>query len=112
MPEKIIVRVFGIKEQSSVGNSDCGCSGGCCGPSKSMGKMYDEFVNFLSRSNLRQRIDIEFIDVLMEDMDRYEYVIDAMKQGLGLPLTSINEKVKFYGGISNKMIYDALRKMA
>ena len=112
MQEKIIVKVFGIKDQSSGGNSGCGCSGGCCGSSKTMEKMYDEFVSFLSRSNIRQRIDITFVDVLMEDMDRYDYIMDAMNQGYELPLTAINGKVKFYGGISNKMIYDTLRKLA
>jgi hypothetical protein len=112
MSERIIVEVFGIKDQPSGGNSDCGCSGGCCGLSKTMGKMYDEFVSFLSRSNLRQRIDIKFVDVLMDDMDKYEYAMDGMNHGYALPLTAINGEVKFYGGISHKMIYDALRKMA
>jgi hypothetical protein len=112
MSEKIVVEVFGIKDQSSGGSSDCGCAGGCCGPSKTMGKMYDEFVSFLSRSNLRQRIDIKFVDVLMDDMDRYDYAMEGMSHGYALPLTAINGNVKFYGGISHKMIYDALRKMA
>jgi len=110
---KIIVEVFGIKDQTSGGSSSgCSCGGGCCGPTKTMGKMYDEFVSFLSRSNIRQRIDIEFIDVLMDDMDRYDYAMDGMNQGYELPLTAINGEVKFYGGISHKMIYDTLRKMA
>lgn len=112
MQDKIIVTIFGIKEQSSGGSSDCGCSGGCCGPSKTMGKMYDEFVRFLSQSNIRQRIDIKFVDVLMEDMDQYEFILDAMSQGYGLPLTAINGTVKFYGGISNRQIYNTLRRIA
>lgn len=111
MSEKIIVQVFGIKDQSSGGSSDCGCSGGCCGPSKTMGRMYDEFVHFLSRSRIRQYITTQFIDVLMDDMDIYKYVVDAMSQGYELPLTAINGEVKFYGGMSSNMIYNALRKM-
>lgn len=109
MLEKIMIEVFGIKEQQSGGG--CNCSGGC-GPTKTMGQMYDEFVHFLANSKIRDQIDIHFIDILMDDMDRYPHVLDAMNQEYSLPLTVINGEIKFYGGISNKMIYNALRNNA
>lgn len=109
MVEKIKVKVFGIKDQSTGGA--CNCSGGC-GPTKTMGETYEEFVNFLNNTRLRNRIDIEFIDILMDNMDEYESVLDAMNKGYGLPLTTINGNIKFYGGISNKMIFNSLSKLA
>jgi hypothetical protein len=111
MVEKVIVEVFGIKDQPS-GGSNCDCSGGscCCGPSKNMGLLYDELIDFLSGSRLRNRIDVKFIDILRDDMDPYNYVIEAMDRGYGLPFTSINGKLKFYGGISHKKVYGALMR--
>lgn len=38
MAEKIIFKVFGIKDQSTGGA--CNCSSGC-GPTKTMGEMYE-----------------------------------------------------------------------
>lgn len=54
MSEKIIVEIFGISDQASAGSANCvcGCSGGCCGPSKTMREYYDEFARFLTRSRL------------------------------------------------------------
>lgn len=108
MAEKIIVEVFGIKDQSSGGS--CNCSGGNCCPSITMRKMYDDFVDFLSRSDLRNRIDIKFIDVLRDDMDHYDHVMKAMEKGYGLPLTAINGKLRFYGGLPDRQIYRALMR--
>lgn len=108
MEEKIKVIVFGIKDQSTGG--DCNCSGGC-GPVKTMGEAYEEFVNYLYNTKLRNHIDIEFIDILMDNMDEHDSVLDAMNKGYGLPLTTINGNIKFYGGISNKMIFNSLRKL-
>jgi disulfide oxidoreductase YuzD len=108
MSEKIKVEIYGIKDQSSGG---CSCSGGC-GPTKTMGELYKDFLSFLSKTRLKDRIDIRFIDILMDDMDKYQTVLNAMEKGYGLPLTTINDEIKFYGGINNKMIYDGIRKLA
>lgn len=111
MSEKIKVKVFGIKNQASGGG--CNCSGSCsCNPTKAMSEMYDDFVTFLSNTNLRNHIDIEFIDILMDNMEEHKSVLDAMQQGYKLPITAINGSIKFYGGISNKMIFNSLRKLA
>lgn len=107
MSGKIKVEVFGIKDQSAGGG--CSCSGGC-GPVKTMWEMYDEFADFLSNSNVKDRIETKFIDVLMDDLDGYESVKNAMERGYSMPLTAINGKLKFYGGISNKMVYAEIKK--
>jgi hypothetical protein len=109
MSEQVKVIVFGIKDQAV--SCGCCCNGGC-GPAKTMGDIYKDFTRFLSGSRMRNRIDIQFVDVIMDDMGKYEYVLDALNQGLTLPLTSINGDVKFYGGIDSDLIYDAIRKSA
>jgi hypothetical protein len=38
--------------------------------------------------------------------------MEAMDKGYNLPLTAINGQIKFYGGLSNRMIYNTLRRMA
>jgi hypothetical protein len=48
----------------------------------------------------------------MDDMEDKESVVNAMNQGYGLPLTAINGEIKFYGGISNNMIYQEIKKLA
>jgi hypothetical protein len=111
MSEKIIVEVFGIKDQPIGGSSNCSCQGGCCGPTKTMGQIYEEFNILLLRSKIRQHIDIRFIDILREDMDRYDYAMEAMDKGYNLPLTAINGTIKFYGGLSNRKIFNTLRRM-
>jgi hypothetical protein len=109
MAEQIKVEVFGIRNQACKGGCNCN---GSCGPNKTMGELYEEFIKFLSKSNIRKRIDINFVDILMDDMDGNTSVIDALDQGYDLPLTAINGEIKFYGGIANKMIYSAIRKSA
>ena len=109
MLNKIRVDVFGIKDQPIGGG--CSCSGGC-GPIKTMGEMYDEFVNFLSNSNLKQPIETKFIDVLMDDLSKYEVIEEAINKGYSIPLTTINGTLKFYGGIPDKVIFSEIEKMA
>lgn len=74
-----------------------------------MDEMYSEFYTFMAKTMNTNQFKIQFIDILMDDMDDYGYVIDAMNQGFGLPLTAINGEIKFFGGISNRMIANSLR---
>ena len=106
MSGEIAIDVFGIRNQA-VG---CGCSGKSCS-TKTMDEMYREFYTYMTKTMNTNQFKIRFIDILMDDMDDYHYVIDAMNQGYGLPLTAINGEIKFYGGISNRMIANSLRRL-
>lgn len=107
MSEKIKVEIFGIKDQPL--SCGCGC-GESCGPTKTMGLAYEEFVDFLKNSNIKDNVETQFIDVLMDNLNDHESVIKAMQSGFTLPLTAIDGELKFYGGISNEMIYDEIAK--
>lgn len=110
MTKKIKVEVFGIRNQAAGGG--CSCSGGC-GPTITMGEMYDTFVDYMSKSSLKENLEIKFIDVFMEDLvDNYKYIIDAMNRGFGLPLTAVNGNLKFYGGLAGEMMFDQIKNEA
>lgn len=110
MSYKIKVEVFGIKDQSVGGG--CSCGGGC-GPTNTMGEMYDELVGFLSNTNLKDCIETQFIDVLRDNLNENKFVEveNMMNKGYRLPLTSVNGKFKFFGGISNEMIFGEIKKI-
>lgn len=103
MNNKIKIEVFGVKNQTAGGG--CSCSGGC-GPTITMGEMYKDFEEYMMRTSMKDQIEVSFIDVFYDDLDEYRYVIDAMNKGLGLPLTSVNGELKFYGGMSGQMVMD------
>lgn len=105
MSGEIAIDVFGIRNQA-VG---CNCGGKSCSP-KTMDEMYHEFYAFMTKTMNINQFKIRFIDILMDDMNDYGYVIDAMNQGYCLPLTAINGEIKFYGGMSNRMIINSLRR--
>ncbi len=109
MKSKIKVEVFGVKNQAAGGG--CSCSGGC-GPTVTMGEMYSEFESFMKDSSVNEEIELKFIDVFYDDLDDYKYIIDAMNKGFGLPLTSVNGELKFFGGISGPMVLDLVQQSA
>lgn len=107
MSGKIKVEVFGIRDQAACGGGcDCGCSD--CGPQATMGEMYEQLEEFIQASDMKDMVELQFIDVIDNDMDGYADVSVAMEKGFMIPLTAINGKLRFHKGISNEMIYDAI----
>lgn len=109
MSNKTKIEVFGVRNQAAGGG--CSCSGGC-GPTVTMGEMYEEFETFMKSSELKDQVEVNFIDVFYDDLDEYKYIIDAMNKGFGLPLTSVNGELRFFGGISGTMVMDLLQQSA
>ncbi len=107
--EKLSVTVFGLKDESVAGGCDCA---GACGPTPTMGELYDGLVKFIDGSDLAGKVEMKFIDVMEEQLDGYQSVKEYMQKGYALPLTSINGEMKLYGGISNEMVYDNLKSLA
>ncbi|MFZ5973908.1 MAG: hypothetical protein ACOYU3_00675 [Bacillota bacterium] len=110
MNEKIKVEVFGIRDQAA----SSGCGGGCCdcgsdcGPQATMGEMFEQLQDFIEASDMKDRVELAFIDVINDDMDGYADVNMAMERGFMIPLTAIDGKLRFHRGISNEMIYEAI----
>lgn len=106
MDNKVKVEIFGVKDYPAGG---CSCEGPC-GPSRTMDDLYFEFVNFIKEMDKKDNVETEFIDVLEDDMSKYEYANKALDKGYGLPLTAINKRACFYGGISNDMIWNKINE--
>lgn len=109
MKSKTKIEVFGVRNQAAGGA--CSCSGDC-GPSVTMGEMYAEFEDFMKHSELKDQVEMRFIDVFYDDLEDYRYIIDAMNKGFGLPLTSVNGELKLFGGVSGPMVMELVQQSA
>ena len=113
MSSKIVIEVFGIRDQSAGGGGcggGCSCSGGC-GPAPTMGEMYQDLVGFMEKSEVKDEIALRFIDVLEANMDEHEAVKKVLDSGIGLPLTVINGEPRFYGGLSTWQVFSEVKKI-
>lgn len=104
---KVKIEIFGVKD-APVGGG-CSCEGSC-GPSTTMDDLYSELVNFINKTKIKDQVEVKFIDVFEDDIDKYEYIHKILDANYALPLTAINNRVCFYGGISNNMIYDKINE--
>jgi hypothetical protein len=56
-----------------------------------MGDNYQELVKFIETSDVKDDAVIKFVDVIEDDMARYDYVSELLNKGYRLPLTVIND---------------------
>jgi hypothetical protein len=61
---------------------------------------------FLSKTDIGDRVELQFIDVFEDGRDGHVKVKMFMDRGLSLPLISIADQKFLYGGISNQLIYN------
>ena len=103
------VDVFGIREEVPAGTCSCG---GACGSTTeiTMGEMYEDLVQFCQESDLATDVQLQFIDVIEDDLKGFDTAHTMFKNGFTLPLVAVNGVVRFYGGISHSRIYNEVRK--
>lgn len=107
--EKVKITVFGIRDEAPAGT--CSCGGACgSGGDKAMGEMFAEMVAYLRENGLGDRAEAQFVDVLEDDLSQYGTAQVMFRNGFSLPLVDINGVVRFYGGISNAMVYQEAAK--
>ncbi|MCF8019295.1 MAG: hypothetical protein K9L62_07790 [Vallitaleaceae bacterium] len=105
---KTKIIVYGLKNDAPVQSGGCGCGPEGCGPQATMGEMYDEMVADLSGK--MDNLEFEFIDVMENDLDDESEVVALMKKEFPIPYVQINDKLRFYGGISSQAIYNDITK--
>lgn len=113
MSSKIVIEVFGIRDQSAGGGGcggGCSCSGGC-GPAPTMGEMYQDLVEFMEKSEVKDEVTLQFVDVLADNLDEHVAVKKALDTGIGLPLTAINGEPRFYGGLSTWQVFSEIKEI-
>lgn len=122
MADRIKVEVFGRVGEPVQGASSCGCGGDCgCGGGGSCGcggheevtmeELFVDFLEIISTTSLHAVVDAEFIDFDSKAFNENMEVINAMKAGYRLPITSINGQLMFHGGIDSGMIVGKLLEM-
>lgn len=105
------VDVFGIRDEAPAGPCSCG---GACGSQTdiTMGEMFDDLVRFFQACDVAAGVQLKFIDVFEDDLRGYDTAHAMFKNGFSLPLVAVNGLVRFYGGISNRMVYAEVRKFS
>lgn len=139
MNSKIKVNIYGVKD--SVLPRNCGCSGnqngcsgcstnknGCgncsndqkhcsggCGAStyKNLGDLYKDLKNFLEKSDIKENIDIKFIDLKEREMKEEEElrVKEIIERGFEAPITVIDGIIRYYGGLSNTLVLKDVKEL-
>jgi hypothetical protein len=105
------IEVYGIWDEAPAASS-CGCGGGgCATPTQTMGEMFDSLRTSLDASDLKERCSLRFIDVIKDSDPEVGRVRQLVETGYSLPLTALNGKWSFYGGISNDSFYAKIREL-
>jgi len=105
------IEVYGIWDQAPAASS-CGCGGGgCATPTQTMGEMFDSLRASLDASDIKERCSLRFIDIIKDTDPMVDEVRRLFETGYSLPLTALNGKWSFYGGISNDLFYVKIREL-
>ena len=102
------IQVFGIRDEAHASRCSCGCGSS---PVKTMGEIYEELESFLVQSDVGAEVQVQFLDVLDDDLKGHDTAHKMFKNGFTLPLVAIKGVVRFSGGINNTMVYDEVKKM-
>ena len=104
------IEVFGIRDEAPVGKCSCGGTCGGSASNKTMGEMYEELESFLVQSDLGAEVQVQFLDVLDDDLSGHDTAHTMFKNGFALPLVAVKGVVRFSGGINTTMVYDEVKK--
>lgn len=122
--EVVLIEIFGLNRERECVHENGGSCGGCsgcegssscsghssCQGNKSMFLMYRELAEYMKSTDLASKVEIEFVDTDKLEIDKYDYLQEAFKKKLMLPIVAINETVRFYGGVPSKLIYKEVKK--
>jgi hypothetical protein len=76
-----------------------------------MGEMFDSLRTSLGASDIKEQCSLRFIDVIKDTDPMVDEVRRLFETGYSLPLTALNGKWSFYGGISNELFYLKIREL-
>ena len=114
MAETVVeIEVYGIWDEDPAASS-CGCGGGGCGcatPAQTMGEMFESLRTSLDASDIKDRCSLRFIDILKDSDAQVNQVRQLIETGYKLPLTALNGKWSFYGGMSSDLFLAKIREI-
>ncbi|MFZ2414068.1 MAG: hypothetical protein WAW16_07610 [Candidatus Cryosericum sp.] len=108
---RVEIEIYGIWDEAPAASS-CGCGGGGCGcgaPAPTMGDMFEDLRKSLDASDIKNQCSLRFIDVMKDSGPRVDEVRGLVEKGYTLPLTALNDKWAFYGGMSSEMFYGKIK---
>lgn len=122
--EVVLIEVFGIDRERECVHENGGACGGCsgcsssnscsgaskCDGNKNMFFMYKELVEYIKNTSVSKQVEIEFVDTDKIDINKYEYLQEALKRKFMLPIVAINQVVRFYGAVPKKLVYKEIEK--
>jgi hypothetical protein len=108
---RVEIEVYGMWDEAPAASS-CGCGGGGCGcgaPAPTMGDMFEDLRKSLDASDIKDQCSLRFIDVMKDSGSQVDEVRGLVEKGYTLPLTALNGKWAFYGGMSSEMFYGKIK---
>lgn len=107
--EKIKIQVFGLSNQPAGGGWNCGP--GSCGPTPTTKEMYQDLVDYMAASDIRNLVELSFIDLMDDDIEPYQTIKQLLNRGFSPPLIAINNKKYLHGGISKQQIHRVAKEL-
>ena len=91
----------------------CGSNGGNCGSKekKSVGDIFLELENFIGVSDVKSMVELQFIELDENKIGGNEEIEDIIHRGFEAPIVVIDGIVRYYGGISNLLIYNDIKEL-
>ncbi len=112
MSEKIKIQMFGHKDGIVPASRGWGSRTRCgSGGNPITFKMYEELKAFLEDTDVKDKIEIEFIDIDKDDLSKYPKEGKLLNRGFKLPITFISGEPIFSGQVDRRRAYLILKKM-
>ncbi|MBC8061874.1 MAG: hypothetical protein H7Y18_14575 [Clostridiaceae bacterium] len=130
MEDKIKVLIYGNKESKPGENGGCGhlneagctgcnsdkssgCGEGKCGSKekKSQGNMFLELESFIDASDIKNKVKLYFIELDNKKIGGNEEIQEIIDRGFEAPIVVIDGIVRYFGGISNLLIYNDIKEL-
>lgn len=75
--------------------------------------MWEEFANlttFLRRSDVAERVELQFYDIISDEFERQNDVKEILDKGYQIPLVAVDGRFRFAGGIKPEMVQEAVKQ--
>ncbi len=73
--------------------------------------MYEELKTFIEDTDVKDKIEIEFIDVDEDDLSKYPKEKNLLNKGYRLPITFISSEPVFSGQVDNVRAHSILKRL-
>jgi hypothetical protein len=94
-------------------NHEKASCGGCGSKElKTTGQYYLELMNFIKGSPMKDKVDIEFLPLDKINILDHENIRTLDEFGYEAPFVVIDDIVRYYGGISERLIYGDILELA